>query len=228
MRAFARDHPRLTPLDIQARRGYCSYYCYECSQISFDMSLLDTLFGVQRRRVLEWLLLHPDMPAHVRELARITGTSAGSLHRELARLAEAGLLTRSERGNQVLYQANRGHPVFGELAGLFRKTGGALDVLRTALMPLAERIALALVFGSLARGEETALSDVDVLVVGDMEFREVVAALHPCQEALGREINPVVYSREEWQSRASRRDPFTRDILAHPTLPLLGTLHDPG
>lgn len=92
------------------------------------MNLLDTLFGLQRQRVLSWLLLHPEQVLHVRELARLTGTHAGSLHRELAKLAEAGLLLRSKQGNQVLYQANRQCPVFEELAGLFRKTPCASGV----------------------------------------------------------------------------------------------------
>ena len=190
------------------------------------MNLLDTLFGVQRQRALGWLLLHPDDAVHVRELARLTGTSAGSLHRELARLAEAGLLTRSERGNQVLYQANRACPVFAELAGLFRKTGGLADVLRAALLGLADRIRFALVFGSVARGTETSLSDVDVLVVGEADFAEVVMALHPCQEVLGREVNPVVYSEAEWRARVDRDDPFVRDILQNPVMLLLGVMDD--
>lgn len=190
------------------------------------MNLLDTLFGVQRQRALGWLLLHPDDAVHVRELARLTGTSAGSLHRELARLAEAGLLTRSERGNQVLYQANRACPVFAELAGLFRKTGGLADVLRAALLELADRIRFALVFGSVARGTETSLSDVDVLVVGEADFAEVVMALHPCQEVLGREVNPVVYSEAEWRARVDRDDPFVRDILQNPVMLLLGVMDD--
>ena len=190
------------------------------------MTLLDTLFGVQRQRALGWLLLHPDDAVHVRELARLTGTSAGSLHRELARLAEAGLLTRSERGNQVLYRANRACPVFAELAGLFRKTGGLADVLRAALLGLADRIRFALVFGSVARGAETSLSDVDVLVVGEADFAEVVMALHPCQEVLGREVNPVVYSEAEWRARVDRDDPFVRDILQNPVMLLLGVMDD--
>lgn len=190
------------------------------------MNLLDTLFGVQRQRALGWLLLHPDDAVHVRELARLTGTSAGSLHRELARLAEAGLLTRSERGNQVLYQANRACPVFAELAGLFRKTGGLADVLRAALLGLADRIRFALVFGSVARGTETSLSDVDVLVVGEADFAEVVMALHPCQEVLGREVNPVLYSEAEWRARVARDDPFVRDILQNPVVLLLGVMDD--
>jgi predicted nucleotidyltransferase len=190
------------------------------------INLLDALFGTQRQRVLGRLLLHPDEALHVRELARLTGTHAGSLHRELAHLAEAGLLTRSQRGNQVLYQANLACPVFAELAGLFRKTGGLADVLREALQPLAARIELALVFGSVARGEENARSDIDVLVVGDVDFAEVVTALHPCQEALGREINPAVYAAAEWQARLAREDAFARDIVTRPVLLLMGELRD--
>ncbi len=190
------------------------------------MNLLDALFGTQRQRVLGRLLLHPEQALHVRELARLTDTHAGSLHRELARLAEVGLLTRSKRGNQVLYQANTESPVFAELAGLFRKTGGLADVLREALLPLAVRIQAALIFGSVARGEENPHSDIDVLVVGTAAFSEVVMALHPCQEVLGREINPAVYSPEEWQARLACQDAFAHDILSRPTLPLLGELHD--
>ena len=190
------------------------------------MNLLDALFGVQRQRALGWLLLHPYEAVHVRELARLTDTSAGSLHRELARLAEAGLITRSERGNQVLYQANRACPVFEELAGLFRKTGGVADVLRAALAGLAERIQFAGVFGSVARGTQTSYSDVDVLVVGEVDFTEVVMALHPCQDTLARELNPVVYSEAEWRARVARDDSFARDVLQNPVLVLLGAIDD--
>ncbi|MBV8046281.1 MAG: nucleotidyltransferase domain-containing protein [Paludibacterium sp.] len=192
------------------------------------MTLLDTLFGGQRQRALGWLLLHPDNAVHVRELARLTGTSAGSLHRELARLADAGLLQRNTRGNQVLYQANRSCPVFAELSGLFRKTGGLADVLRQALAPLEPQIEHALIFGSVARGEETALSDIDVLVIGRASFTDVVSALYECQSTLGREINPVVYSTEEWHARQEQGDHFVRDILSRPTLLLIGALDDAG
>jgi predicted nucleotidyltransferase len=190
------------------------------------MNLLDTLFGVQRQRALGWLLRHPDEEIHIRELARLTGTSAGSLHRELARLADAGLLLRHPRGNQVLYRANRDCPVFTELAGLFRKTGGLSDILRQALAPLSLKIDFALIFGSVARGEETVHSDIDVLVIGHASFTEVVSALYECQSTLGREINPVVYSTEEWVSRRDQGDHFVRDILSRPTLLLMGSLND--
>ncbi|MBO3276442.1 nucleotidyltransferase domain-containing protein [Pseudomonas schmalbachii] len=193
------------------------------------MSVLDTLFGTQRQRVLSRLLLHPDERLHVRELARLTGTHAGSLHRELARLADAGLLLRARQGNQVLYQANRSCPVFEELAGLFRKTAGVVDILRMALQPLAEQIAFAFVFGSVARGEESANSDVDVLLIGEnLDFAQVVQALYPSQEALGREVNPVVYAPLEFKRKLSEGDSFLGDVMARPRLFIQGVEDDFG
>lgn len=186
--------------------------------------LTDLLFGTYRKRVLSLLLLHPDTDYHVRELARLTDTAAGTLHKELTRLAAAGLLLRKEQGNQVRYQANQQCPVFPELAGLLRKTTGAAEILAGALAPLQPP--LALIFGSVASGTETAGSDVDVLVITDVSFADVVRALHPAQAELGREINPVVYSAAEFKRRLRKQDPFVLDLLAKPMIFLTGTDHD--
>ncbi|MEO8121259.1 MAG: nucleotidyltransferase domain-containing protein [Rhodoferax sp.] len=186
--------------------------------------LADLLFGTYRKKVLSLLLLHPDMDYHVRELARQTGTAPGTLHKELVRLAAVGLLTRKEQGNQVRYQANPQCPAFPELAGLLRKTTGAAQVLTEALQPLAPP--LALIFGSVASGSETARSDIDLLVIGDLGFADLVRATHPAQAELGREINPVVYSATEFQRRVQAADPFVVEILAKPKLFLMGTEHD--
>lgn len=188
--------------------------------------LLDLLFGSYRQRVLTQVLLHPDDAYHVRELARLTGTTAGTLHKELARLAEAGLLSREKQGNQVRYRANRECPIYPELAGLVRKTSGAVVVLADALRTVRPAPALALIFGSLARGEENARSDVDLLVVGDAAFADVVKALHPTQESLQREINPVVYNAAEFARRIAGKDGFVANILTHPKLFVIGTEHD--
>lgn len=190
--------------------------------------LMELLFGSYRQRVLSLLLLHPDSSYHVRELARLTGTSAGTLHKELSRLAQAGLLLRQAQGNQVRYQANRACPVFADLAGLFRKTCGLVDVLADALRPLAAEIALAFVFGSLARGDEQPGSDVDLLLIGSPAFAEVVKALYPAQEILKREINPVIYTEPEARRRISAGDAFVRDLLAKPKLWVMGTENDLG
>ncbi|MBC9072465.1 nucleotidyltransferase domain-containing protein [Thauera sp. CAU 1555] len=190
--------------------------------------LMELLFGTYRQRVLSLLLLHPDSSYYVRELARLTGTNAGTLHKELTRLAQAGLLLRQEQGNQVRYQANRACPVFPELAGLFRKTCGLVDVLADALRPLADEILLAFVFGSMARGEEQAGSDVDIMVIGTPAFAEVVKALYPTQDILQREINPVIYTADEVRRRIEAGDAFTRELLAKPKLWVIGTEHDLG
>lgn len=190
--------------------------------------LLDLLFGTYRQRALTQLLLNPDSSYHVRELARLTGTTPGTLHKELTRLAEAGLLLRETQGNQVRYRANRDCPVFTELAGLFRKTSGAVSVLASALDPLSPAPALALIFGSLARGEENIRSDVDLLIVGGCAFGNAVKALHPAQQQLQREINPVIYSAAEFKRRVATQDAFVNNILASPKLFVIGTEHDLG
>jgi len=186
--------------------------------------LTDLLLGDYRKKLLSQLLLHPDTDYHVRELARLTGTSPGSLHKELARLAAAGLLLRKAQGNQVRYQANRQCPVFPELAGLLRKTTGAAELLARALAPLQP--VLALIFGSVARGTEVVGSDVDVLVVTERGFGEVVRALHSAQTTLGREINPVVYTPAELQGHVAEQDPFVLNLLAGPHIFLNGTSDD--
>ncbi|MBA3032463.1 MAG: nucleotidyltransferase domain-containing protein [Gammaproteobacteria bacterium] len=190
--------------------------------------LLDLLFGSYRQRALTQLLLHPDSSYHVRELARLTGTTPGTLHKELARLAQGGLLLREKQGNQVHYRANRDCPVFTELAGLFRKTSGMVGVLADALRTLDPVPELALVFGSMARGEENARSDVDLLLIADCTFGAAVKVLHPVQEQLQREINPVIHTAAEFARRLAAKDSFVGNILANPKLFVIGTEHDLG
>jgi len=175
-----------------------------------------------RRRVLCLLLLHPERALHVREIARLTGTTAGTLNKELARLHAAGLLTRESVGNQVRYAADRASPIYAELAGILRKTIGLADVLADALAPSAPTLSVAFVFGSVARGSETARSDVDVLLIGSLTFGDAVQLLYPAQATVGREINPMVFSAEEWRIRLKAKDPFAREVLAKPKIFLIG------
>ncbi|RQT17113.1 nucleotidyltransferase domain-containing protein [Burkholderia contaminans] len=189
-------------------------------------SIASTLFSDYRRRALGLLLLRPDQALHVREIARLTGTTPGTLHKELSKLAEAGILSRDRQGNQVLYRANRSCPIFEELASIMRKTSGMGDVLSDALLPCAEEISVAFVFGSVARGQETADSDVDVMVIGSVGFATVVRLLYDAQATLGRDINPKVLSPDEFRDGVARQDAFLRDVLGKPKIFLIGSDHD--
>jgi predicted nucleotidyltransferase len=189
---------------------------------------VDLLFGAYRRQVLSLLLLRPDASFYVREIGRLTGVPAGPLHRELKALAESGLLVRKASGNQVRYQASRECPIFQELAGIFRKTAGLADVLRESLSPVADSIAVAFVFGSVAQGKEKPTSDIDLLVVGSVSFEKVVEACHVARERLGREVNPVVMSKDAFRTKQRGRDRFISRVLKEPKIFVIGDLSELG
>ena len=183
-------------------------------------SLSAVLLPEYRRRVLGLLLLHPDEQLHGREIARRTGLPAGTITRELAKLASAGLLQREKRGNQQLYRADKSCPVFTEMASILRKTSGVADVLASALEPVAEKIDAAFIYGSVAQGKETARSDIDLMLIGGLDFDEAVRLLWPLQAELGREINPQVLKPQEFAARAE--DAFMRNVLSKPKIFVIG------
>jgi predicted nucleotidyltransferase len=189
--------------------------------VSILLSLV--LFTDYRRKVLDLLLLHSDEHYHLREIARLTGTQPGTLSRELAKLVAAGILLKVPVGNQMHYRANRECPIFPELASILRKTSGLAETLAAALLPLAEQVELAFVFGSMASGTARTDSDIDLLLVGDLGFAEAVAALYPLQAQLGREINPKVYRHAEWQQLLAEQGAFIRDVLSKPRTLVIGT-----
>ena len=184
------------------------------------------MFGKVRTGVLALLFSHTDQAFYVREIARTVGTGNGAVQRELAQLLEAGLITRTRRGREVFYQANRAAPVFPELRGLVVKTVGVGDALREALAPLADRIRSAFIYGSFARGGERAESDVDVMVIGDVEFGEVVSALRSAQDRIGREVNPSIFALDEWRRRVASGDHFVTTLLGEEKVFLVGEESD--
>ncbi len=190
--------------------------------------LVELLFSGYRRQILALLLLRPDEHFYVREIARLTGVVPGSLHRELKQLHEAGLLLREEVGNQVRYYADRECPIFEELASIFRKTSGLADVLREALRPLDEMVELAFVFGSVAQGQERSGSDIDLLVLGPVDFIAVAGALVETHARLGREVNPVVMRREEYARKYHAGDRFVRRVAGELKIFVKGGEHDLG
>lgn len=185
-------------------------------------SIAHFLLGQTRSAVLGALLLHPESSLHVRELARLTGASPGSLHRDLRAMTELGLLLRQEVGRQVHYRANTENPVFDELAGLLRKTAGLVDVLRDALAPVADQIKSAFVYGSMASGAEHAHSDVDVMIVGSIGFGEAVQALSVAQDKLRREVNATVLTPAQVARKLKEKDSFVAQVWAKPRLWILG------
>ncbi|HTW92197.1 MAG TPA: nucleotidyltransferase domain-containing protein [bacterium] len=186
----------------------------------------EVLFGVARRRVLALLFGHSDEAYHLRQIVRETGLSPSGVHRELAQLAEAGIVTRRQQGRQVYFQANSASPIFNELKSLVVKTAGVTDVLREALAPLAADIDVAFVYGSVARGEERRASDVDLLVVGDASFAALSQTLAPAQRRLSREVNPTVYTSAEFRRKLAAGNHFVRSVTGREKLFLFGNEHD--
>ena len=178
--------------------------------------------------MLALLLMRPEGSLHLREIARALDKAPGTLLRELNALAQAGVLLRKRVGNQVHFQANPGCPIFEDLRIILKKTVGVADVLREALAPLAARIRAAFVYGSIARGEERAGSDLDLMIVGGVRFAEVVATLAPAQEALRREVNPNVYPALEFRKKAAAGEPFLKRVLAERKIFIIGGEDDLG
>lgn len=185
-------------------------------------SLSATLFGKTRRAVLALLYSHVEESFYIRQIARTAGVGLGAVQRELKKLFEAGIIRRTVRGRQVYYQANPECPVYAELKSLVVKTVGVGDVLRAALVPLADRINVAFLFGSMVGGVERSSSDADVMVVGDVTFAEVVSVLGRAQETVRREINPIVYPPEEFRFKLAADHHFLKKVLEGSKFFLIG------
>jgi len=190
--------------------------------------MLELLFSEYRRKVLSLLFIEAGQAFHVREIWRRTATQDGTLHKELSRLAESGILLRQRQGNQICYQANADCLIFPELAAIFRKTCGPAARLRQVLAGFGEDIERAFIFGSVASGKATAASDIDVLIVGKLSFADVIQAVYPLQATLGREINPKLYSPEEWRAVLAENSAFIQDIMQKPQLWIAGDKDDAG
>jgi uncharacterized protein len=191
-----------------------------------DTSLGNLLFGQTRGRILSALYGTPDEAFFVRQIARIVDVSVGTVQRELTTLADAGLLLRTHTGNQVFYRANHDHPAYAELHALLAKTAGVFHQLAEALAPLAKRIQFAFVYGSFARGDENAASDIDLMVVGSVSLDELLEQLSPVERVLRRPVNPTVYSEKELREKLQRNNHFLKSIQKGKNLFLIGDEHE--
>jgi len=188
--------------------------------------LSEILFGKTRQAVLSLLYGHADESFYLRQIVRVAGGGMGAVQRQINALVDAGLVTRSNKGKQIYYQANVDSPVFGELKSIVIKTAGVGDILKIALAPMDQEIDCAFIYGSIARGNEKAASDVDVFVIGRVAFTDVVAALSPAQETLGREINPTVYPAAEFREKLAKNNHFMKSIMAGEKIYLIGDEHE--
>jgi len=165
---------------------------------------------------------HPDKSFYTRQIARELDASTGAVQRELENLARVGLIARSSLGNLVFYRANPRTPIFAEMRALVNKTVGAFGILQSALRPLSPRIAVAFVYGSMARQEEKAESDVDLMIVGKVTLEVALTRLANIESLLGRAVNPTVYSPAEFKSRLAKGNHFLASVLRGPKVFLIG------
>ena len=180
------------------------------------------LFPAVRRQVLALLLSSSGQRWHLRDIARRTGFSVNTVRRELAGLTAAAIVLQVRDGNRTYYQANPSCPLLPELAGIMRKTLGLADVVREHIEPLASRVELAFIYGSQAVGEAKAGSDVDVLVVGDVDEVALHKALGKAEDQLGREVNCTVLNREDFRRRLREKGGFLQRVMSGPKLMLVG------
>jgi len=190
-------------------------------------SLADALFSSTQQRVLAYLFGQPERSFFATELIRLAGGGSGAVQRELARLEDSGLVSVSRLGTQKHYQANPKSPIFSELCAIAKKTVGLAEPLRTALKPLAKRISAAFVYGSVAKKQDTATSDIDLMVISaSLTYADLFSALEEASERLGRKVNPTLYSPQELAKRVKQGNAFVTRVLAQPNIWLVGSEND--
>jgi len=192
-----------------------------------DTSLADALFTRVQQRVLGLLFAQPDRSFLATEVIRLANVGTGAVHRELGKLASSGLVTVTPVGRQRHYQADRASPIFPELHGLVLKTVGLAEPLREALAPLAPQIAVAFVYGSVAKGTDTSRSDVDLMVLADdLAYADLYAALEEAETRIGRRVNPNLLAAKEWRHKRAEESHFVQSIAAQAKIFILGGEHD--
>ena len=182
-----------------------------------------SLFGRTRSALLALLYGHADESFYLRQLIREVGAGHGALQRELKHLTDMGLIVRRAQGNQVLFRANVHSPIFAEIKSLVTKTVGVHHAIRSALASLRPAVKIAFVYGSVARNQERAESDVDLMVLGNASFGEVVSALAPAQKVLGREINPTLFPTSEFRTKLAAGNHLLRSVMKEKKLFVVGT-----
>lgn len=187
-------------------------------------NLSDALFSNVQQRVLGLIFGQPERSFYTSEIVRTLNSGTGAVGRELHRLESSGLVSTHRIGNQKHYRANPDSPIFGELQSLVLKTVGLAGPLADALRPYAAKMLAAFVFGSVAKGSDTASSDIDLLVIGDgLDYSDLYTALHGAESKLHRKVNPLFLTRGDWQRKLSRKDSFVQRISTQPKIFIVGS-----
>jgi len=192
---------------------------YTIKPVPARTGIADALFSTTQQRVLGLLFGQPKRSFFTNELIGLVGAGSGVVQREVRRLVESGLVLSTRMGSQKHYQANPKAPIFKELRSIVTKTLGLAEILRAALVPLGDAVRLALVYGSVAKGNDTAHSDIDLLIVSDtLTLEQIYAALLPVEQQLGRRVSPTLYTVADFRSRQSKGNAFLTKVLAGATI----------
>lgn len=195
--------------------------------MSTNRSISDVLFSRTQQGLLGLLFGQPHRSFYLKELIEALDMGRGTVQRELARLVDAGLVTMAPVGNQKHYQANPAAPIFDDLRGIVNKTFGVANVIRDALEVLAQHIKAAFIYGSVARATDTAGSDIDVMVISDrLSYQQVVECLFPLDQKLGRPVNPVLFSTDDFVSKLKHDNAFVARVMEQPKIMLIGSEDD--
>jgi predicted nucleotidyltransferase len=193
------------------------------------ISLSGALFSRVQARVLGILFGQADREFQLSEIIALAGSGRGAVQRELQKLTAAGIVDLATRGTRKLYRANRSSPIFSELRQLVTKTVGIADPIREALAVHRDAIDAAFVYGSVAKGKDTATSDIDVMIIGDkLGYGDVYGALQKAEAVLSRQVNPTLMTRRDWLKKAKDRNAFVTRVLAQPKLFVVGTQDELG
>jgi len=202
--------------------GFCNLRNLRIYLREMRKPILDTLFPKTRQALLSALLLRPDKWWYLSDLARHLGVPPSSLQRELASLVSGDVVARREDGSRVYYRAKEDCPIIGELQAILVKTAGIADVIRAGFEKVRGKVDIAFIYGSVARAQQLSVSDVDVMVIGEVQLGDLVPGLRRAEKALGREVNATIYSREEFARRLKKKDALLKTVLADARIFLKG------
>ena len=175
--------------------------------------MIKSLFPKTKRKILSLMLLHPDERFYLRDISRKINVSQGTLHRDLKPLVRDGILISESRGNQAYYSINKNCPIYNELRGIIIKTFGVVNILEKSLELYKNEIDFAFIYGSLAKGEDTGRSDIDLFVIGHADYTELSDSLLSRENELGRPVNMFLLNPSEFKLKIKEKNHFVTRVL---------------